>query len=212
MNCENCEKEYEGKYGSGRFCSSKCARGFSTKAKRAEINKRVGVWAKINRPITLVEIECSTCRKIFKMPKTKSSYRYCSVECRKTGHSLNQSKIMKDLYSRGAIKRWNINGKPSFAEKFFMGVFDSREIKYDFNYKVGRYFIDFAFIDKMIGLEIDGKQHSREENIKHDYKRDAWLADLGWQMHRIKWRSLKSQSGKDYIKNEIDNFLAYLSS
>jgi len=36
--CENCECNHNGEYGSGRFCSSKCARGFSTKSKRKEIN------------------------------------------------------------------------------------------------------------------------------------------------------------------------------
>lgn len=41
MICENCSIEHDGIYGSGRFCSSKCARGFSTKSKRTEINKRV---------------------------------------------------------------------------------------------------------------------------------------------------------------------------
>ena len=39
--CENCGKEHDGFYGSGRFCTSKCARGFSTKAKRSEINEKV---------------------------------------------------------------------------------------------------------------------------------------------------------------------------
>jgi len=40
-NCENCLCKLTTKYGSGRFCSSKCARGFSTKSKRAEISKKV---------------------------------------------------------------------------------------------------------------------------------------------------------------------------
>jgi hypothetical protein len=39
--CENCGKECFKKYGSCRFCSSKCARGFSTKEKRNNINKIV---------------------------------------------------------------------------------------------------------------------------------------------------------------------------
>lgn len=39
--CENCGTTHDGEYGSGRFCSSKCARGFSTKAKRNEINEKV---------------------------------------------------------------------------------------------------------------------------------------------------------------------------
>lgn len=39
--CENCNHEHDGSYGSGRFCNSKCARGFSTKKKRKEINNKV---------------------------------------------------------------------------------------------------------------------------------------------------------------------------
>ena len=41
LKCENCNISHDGSYGSGRFCSSKCARGFSTKNKRTEINKKV---------------------------------------------------------------------------------------------------------------------------------------------------------------------------
>jgi len=43
MKCENCDKKHDGNYGSGRFCSKKCARGFSTKEKRKEINKKVSI-------------------------------------------------------------------------------------------------------------------------------------------------------------------------
>jgi len=41
MECENCKGSNEGTYGSGRFCSPKCARGFSSKEKRSEINEKV---------------------------------------------------------------------------------------------------------------------------------------------------------------------------
>lgn len=40
-NCENCGDVHQGEYGSGRFCSIKCSRGFSTKYKRKEINEKV---------------------------------------------------------------------------------------------------------------------------------------------------------------------------
>ena len=39
--CECCNNVHKGDYGSGRFCSSKCARSFSTKSKRKEINLKV---------------------------------------------------------------------------------------------------------------------------------------------------------------------------
>ena len=41
MKCENCEATHSGAYASGRFCSNKCARGFSTKNGRAEISRKV---------------------------------------------------------------------------------------------------------------------------------------------------------------------------
>lgn len=41
MICEYCGVTHDGSYGSGRFCSKKCASGFSSKEKRAEINKKV---------------------------------------------------------------------------------------------------------------------------------------------------------------------------
>jgi hypothetical protein len=39
--CENCGIINDGSYGSGRFCTNKCARGFSTKNKRSEINAKI---------------------------------------------------------------------------------------------------------------------------------------------------------------------------
>jgi len=41
QTCEKCGTLHDGTYGSGRFCSIKCARGFSTKAKRKQINEKV---------------------------------------------------------------------------------------------------------------------------------------------------------------------------
>lgn len=41
MHCENCKTEINSSYGSGRFCSSRCARSFSTKSKRKQINEKV---------------------------------------------------------------------------------------------------------------------------------------------------------------------------
>ena len=41
MLCENCNIEHTGSYGSGRFCSAKCARSYSTKNKREEINTKI---------------------------------------------------------------------------------------------------------------------------------------------------------------------------
>jgi hypothetical protein len=45
MKCEfvSCNTEHDGSYGSGRFCSLKCSRAFSTFEKRKSINQKVSI-------------------------------------------------------------------------------------------------------------------------------------------------------------------------
>jgi len=50
VKCEYCNGEHDGTYGSGRFCSRKCANGFSTKEKRTDINRRVSQKLKGRKP------------------------------------------------------------------------------------------------------------------------------------------------------------------
>jgi hypothetical protein len=96
MECENCKEHHDGKYGSGRFCGSKCARGFSTSAKREEINKKVSkklngkklsaehvksieLATNFNRVEKVVRkcIGCNT--EIF--CRITSKKKFCSVKC-----------------------------------------------------------------------------------------------------------------------------------
>ena len=78
--CENCEKEHDGSYGSGRFCSSKCARGFSTKFNREETNKKVSKTLKDkHNPHCLVFFNiCTFCNKLFSSSNRRKT---CSNEC-----------------------------------------------------------------------------------------------------------------------------------
>lgn len=41
MICEKCGKEHNGNYGSGRFCSLKCSKSFSTSLNRQEISAKL---------------------------------------------------------------------------------------------------------------------------------------------------------------------------
>jgi hypothetical protein len=85
--CEKCGKTQEEKYGSGRFCSSPCARSFSTSKNREEINKKKSETLKGK----------STWIKGKTLPKNKSSI------CQKCGVSFLSTKKSKfcDNHSRG---------------------------------------------------------------------------------------------------------------
>jgi len=102
--CENCECNHCGEYGSGRFCSSKCARGFSTKSKRKEIS------AKTSRALqgrnTKLESEgkrkphvCKWCNKAFAKGVSLGAH---IIRCKKnpdatTREILREEKLLEQL-------------------------------------------------------------------------------------------------------------------
>ena len=47
--------------------------------------------------------------------------------------------------------------------------------------------VGFAFIDKKVALEIDGRTHDDVEIINKDKRKDNFLKSKGWQVYRIKW-------------------------
>lgn len=99
MKCENCEKEHDGKYGSGRFCSATCARGFSTKEKRSLINEKVSL--KLSLPK-----EKKYCLQCFKEFLTRRKIKsFCSRSCASTFINIKNSKLI----SERAIKN-NLGG------------------------------------------------------------------------------------------------------
>lgn len=72
MKCEKCDKDHDGKFGSGRFCSKSCS---NSRERTTEFREKVSTKLKIIRQ----PIECINCRISFK-PKKKFQ-AYCSRLC-----------------------------------------------------------------------------------------------------------------------------------
>ena len=68
MICENCGKEHDGSYGSGRFCSKECARAFSTKNTTGQLKEAkcidCGKLIYIGKRASLKTCRCEECNKI----------------------------------------------------------------------------------------------------------------------------------------------------
>lgn len=77
----------------------------------------------------------------------------------------------------------------SYPEKYFKAVFDNAEIDYSQNYYSNGYFLDFAWPDIKVYIEIDGEQHYVDHRIvEHDKIRTQRLHELGWRLlTRIRW-------------------------
>ena len=114
MKCEYCGSNHNGIYGSGRFCSTKCARGFSTKAKRNEINAKVSktLGGKNWKP---KETHCLYCGKKL----TKKSRKFCNSNCKQEYEYLifiNKWKLGLEKGRRGKYSTSNYIRKYMFLK------------------------------------------------------------------------------------------------
>lgn len=215
--CENCEEEHVGEYGSGRFCSNKCARGFSTKANRSLINEKV----KLKLTIDTYKKICKECQNGFET-KIKRLI-FCSNQCSAIFKSkdddikLKLSLNAKERVANGTHIGWQSRKIRSYAEKFFEKVLINNNIKFDIEYKINKrdlgltessnYFLDFYLTDYNIDLEIDGKQHEYPERKIRDEIRDELLNKNGYTVYRIKWKNPNNDENKKYIESEINKLL-----
>ena len=215
--CENCEEEHGGEYGSGRFCSNKCARGFSTKANRSLINEKV----KLKLTIDIYKKICKECQNEFETKIKRLTF--CSNQCSAIFKSkdddikLKLSLKAKERVANGTHVGWQSRKVRSYAEKFFEKVLINNNIKFDIEYKINKrdlgltdssnYFLDFYLTDYNIDLEIDGKQHEYPERKIKDKIRDELLNKNGYTVYRIKWKNPNNDDNKKYIESEINKLL-----
>lgn len=207
MKCDKCDKEHNGEYASGRFCSEKCARSFATNHNRTLINNKISISMKKAKPgHGDVVITCLYCGKKRQVAYNARHLKYCNSSCAALNLS-NKSKQKISNAVRNRVKLGTHNGWPhrdkfykSYAEKFFSKVLENNKIEYEFNKKVGMYFIDFALNNK-IALEIDGKQHN--DRKEQDARKDKFLKSNGWCVHRVPWVK------NSLLKETVDKFLEF---
>lgn len=96
--CENCGKEHDGNYGSGRFCCLKCARSFSTKFDKHE--KKV--------------VKCINCGKEIQISKRASGLKQLCDDCKKffsfdlkySKNKLKFEKTVKGIKINRKVCKW----------------------------------------------------------------------------------------------------------
>jgi len=78
--CENCGNDHDESFETGRFCSKKCKYGFSTKAKRKEINEKVRLKIIGSGHDKITNI-CVICGNSFTVKWNKRNQTTCSLSC-----------------------------------------------------------------------------------------------------------------------------------
>jgi|GEM_PF-7113910 len=100
----------------------------------------------------------------------------------------------------------------SYPEKVFKQLIEKHQLgkKYDIvnEYSIFPYFIDFAFVNIKLAIEIDGEQHyTMQSKIDRDKQKDELLISKGWKVYRIP--AFKIQNEFEDIEK---SFLEYLMS
>lgn len=219
--CLNCNKEFEWYKGidsNARYCSRSCSNKARKHSEETKIKISRSVIAYNGHEPKRYNGICEECQEPW--GPSKHSKRFCSRRCSaryfhkqpEYREKMRQRELRK--IAEGTHTGWKSRSKieSSYPEKFFIKVLNNNHISYIRELPCAGYFIDFAVTLEngiKIALEIDGKQHQLPERQESDRRKDTTLRQYGWKVYRIKWKSINSQSGKTYIKAEIERFLSY---
>jgi very-short-patch-repair endonuclease/transposase len=201
--CENCEKEYLDISTHKRYCDNL----YHYKSDVIDMYnnglsiKKISEKLKISKSRVMSFMEGRT--------RTKSESRILSSKINPRKHTEEaKSKIrkkrlewMKNNPEKTAWRLYNF----SYPEKIMFDKF--LEIGFDKKYLIVReksffpYFIDFAFENEKVALEIDGSQHLLPDRKNSDDKKDKLLIENGWMVIRV---------SEQEVKNNIDNVINIL--
>ena len=210
--CPVCNKKFETKErqrDEKETCSIACSNSYRPKRIKSLIKKKIQAKKKINKKFI-----CKVCNNDFVKLTTMEIIKACSNECRNILYKEGQKRLIK----QGEHKGWVSRNIISYPEKYFIEVLNNLGIKYEHNFTItqkelgsnhGYYYVLDFYIQKgniKIDLEIDGKQHEYTKRKESDSLRDSLLNNNSYFVYRIKWKNLRSQDNKDYIKEEIEKF------
>lgn len=153
--CTNCGKEHDGTYGSGRFCSKKCAKSFSTKQ---------------DNPKELKEAKCSKCGTTLFINKRASSKTCLCESCKKEYHKPSDLRICKICgnkyykYQGGCqndfCKRTNIEQIKTLIKYFGFNKekFRTKDVETEFN-RIKEH-LKYLYEDKNLSLQEIGELYN----------------------------------------------------
>lgn len=227
--CLNCGKQL--KKGQYKFCCCSCSVTYNNKNRKhsattkEKIRNSVLKYQKAHpeRYKKSIKIEqlnhdrrkiCPTCGKEFIAKKLSTIY--CSPKCVHNSLEYREKIRQKQLarVKQGIHSGWRSRNVVSYPEQFWIKVLQNNNIIFEREKHIGKYFLDFVIHinNKLIDLEIDGKQHKYQDRRENDKIRDQFLINNGYIIYRIDWNEINSSEGKILMKNKISQFLLFINN
>lgn len=148
--------------------------------------------------------KCPICNEDRKFLYSKFQVTCGNENCVKALQRRKRFNYLKKRTGETAWERRNSGKMSEFEEWAYDKILENKlEEKYDIinEFSEYPYFIDFAFVNEKIALELDGYQHfMNKKNRKKDKIRDECLKDKGWIMYHI-----------SYLENKEDAFNKFLN-
>ena len=145
-------------------------------------------------------MNCSKCDLYFSSPGCLSIHE---KSCRLSKSLINH---LKNDYINGlSIRKLNLK----YAEKVFLNKI--KDIEYDKKYKIEReksvfpFYIDFAFIEQKLAIEIDGSQHLLPDRVLSDERKDTFLKENGWII--VRFTASEVIKNVDLVISKLDSLL-----
>ena len=203
-NCENCQIIHDCTYASGRFCSCKCARGFSTKNKRSEINKNVSK-SLLNTGNGDIELICKQCNIGFIVDWRRRYQLYCSVSCSSKNKSIVINDGWKLKIKNSTLKSYkngkNVHGGRTKWYQYnnikVQGTYELRMCNVLDSYKINGIIKNWEYTnDRISYLDSHGNQHNYLIDFKvfNNDNTFYYLEVKGYKtdLDQLKWDSVKN--------------------
>ena len=152
------------------------------------------------------EVPICICGKICKHIDSLKFAATCGdKKCVKQVQRAKRLKFMKENPHKTAWRQANM----SYPEKVFRDqlVENGLDKKYEIirEYCVFPFYIDFAFINEKVAVEIDGSQHTLNDVKEKDKRKDKKLLSEGWRVFRITSKQVKTSI--EDVLTEVEGFI-----
>lgn len=205
--CTNCQCPLDFSKRTNKFCGKSCAAKYNMlrrdKSVRQEQAKTLKQTLLQQSPKYTKIFLCEFCNRYYEGEGRSVCF---SEICLFQSRSRASKKARETAKNRGTFTGWQKRTKePSYAEKYFISLFEKENITgYVREYCVDKWFIDFAFVERKIAIEIDGKQHEYKERKESDEIKDNYLSENQWTIFRIKWVNPINDKNKKILYPQIE--------
>ena len=191
--CEKCGSEHDGSYGSGRFCSIKCARSYSTKNKSKDQKEakciKCGTNIYINKRASIQTCKCEKCKKEYHKP---SDLKVCKI-CGSTYYK-NHGGCSNEFCKTHRIQGFNLLIKFFGFNKDKIGT---SEVEIEFN-RVKKNIEDLYWKENM---------SSRDIAKKFNFPSKHSITQTVFKFLDIKPRSFKQATSNAFYTGKMKNVI-----